>query len=225
MPDPHSLLRGAGVSGAIGVPRLPIPQLYLRTVLALLAEAGTRLQGKRSVSDVLGEDAISNLLKAEMDRVYETSEATPILWDLRVDTQYDPEDPQKICEIDFKFRWSLYPDDTSPYLAVEAKKLHGIGYKRADKYVDEGVMDFVLGKYGRGHDHGIMLGYVVVGPIGGAVSGVTEALASRRVACRVSSDLAADSSLCPHPHTHCSTHLQHHTDAPIRLVHLFLDLS
>ena len=86
-------------------------------------------------------------------------------------------------------------------------------------------MDFVVGKYGRGHNYGIMLGYVLVGPLITAVARVSQAMKKRKVQTAECAAFAPNNSLCPHPYTHHSTHLQQGAAAPITLIHVFLDFS
>jgi hypothetical protein len=110
-------------------------------------------------------------------------------------------------------------------LAVEAKLLRGRGSSLAGKYVDEGVMDFVAGRYSRGHDHGVMLGYVVAPPPASAVAKVAAAMAKRRAKTREVSSMALNQSLTSHPGTYHSKHLQVDATAPLTVVHVFLDLT
>ncbi|NUO84037.1 hypothetical protein HUU05_28515, partial [candidate division KSB1 bacterium] len=95
----------------------------------------------------------------------------------------------------------------------------------AGKYVDEGVMDFVEGKYGRGHNYGIMLGYLVVAPLDKAVAKVISAMNARKATTFEKSPCQPDVALCFHPHTHRSSHLQREINNVITLVHVFLDFS
>ena len=154
-----------------------------------------------------------------------TSPAGSFTWDYRVNTAADPANPLREGEIDIKFRWHVLPASNSRYLAVEAKRLFGTGKYRADNYVTKGVMDFVTGKYARNHSYGIMLGYVVVGPLPKAVDAVSDAMAIRRTLTAEHSSFCPDTSMCTHPYSHHSTHIQQPTHAPITLIHMFLDLT
>jgi hypothetical protein len=171
------------------------------------------------------ENPITYYLCSEMDQIQHTRKSDVIWWDPRVNTQNDPNDPLSRCEIDIKFRWTEYPTDNDRYLAVEAKRLFGKGSSRADEYVEEGVMDFVKGKYGRGHNYGIMLGYVLVGPLSKVINAIDNAMTSRKVQTAEHSPFTLNNSLCSHLYTHHSAHLQLGTFTLITLVHLFLDFS
>src|SRR5258708_38610061 len=137
---------------------------------------------------------------------------------------YNPEDPLDRCEIDIKFDWFEYPQNPERYLAVEAKKLYGIGASLAGDYVEEGVMDFVNGKYSGGHNYGIMLGYIVLGPRGVAITAVKTAMNKRSIMTNEQQFFSLNSSFCSHPDTHHSAHLPVSNAPIITLIHLFLDL-
>ena len=171
------------------------------------------------------ENRITYYLSAEMTNSQRSGKSDIISWDFRVHTQSDPSDPQSICEIDFKFRWSEYPNDYDRYLAAEAKRLFGKGDSLAGKYVEGGIMDFVTAKYGRGHNYGIMLGYVLVGPLTKAIAAVNEAMTTRKGQTAEYLPYTPKNSLCTHPYTHHSIHMQHGTATLITLIHVFLDFS
>ncbi len=213
-------------SSAIGSPKLPLRTAYVRAALALIVAGATRLRARSVVTDAMIENNITYLLVHEMSQAQKLGVlgvSGILLFDSRVNTAADPTDPLVRGEIDIKFRWEEYPNLHERYLAVEAKKLRGKGHSLADKYVTGGVADFVSAKYSRGHDHGIMLGYIVVPPTAAAIAKVATVMNKRRSTTGEQSPFATDSSLCSHPETHRSVHQQTGTSAPITLVHLFLD--
>lgn len=212
------------VHGAIGIPSLPIRPNYVRAALALIVEGAKALSARNVVSDDLNENEITYYLSNEMKKVQQRLGSDIPIWNFRVHHQ-STEDPLAICEIDFKFQWFTYASDFDRYLAAEAKKLRGRGKSWADKYVDEGVLDFVSGKYGRGHDFAIMMGYVVVGPLDRAISRVKEIMGKRRQKTAESSAFAPSGALTQHPGTHHSAHVQTGAMQAMTLVHLFLDFS
>jgi hypothetical protein len=218
---------GSADNSSYGTPSLQIKPQYIQAALELLIDGANRLRAKNLITVHMDEDPITNFLSFEMKNAQRAGKSDIIFWDIRVDTQSDFTDPQHIGEIDFKFRWSEYPDpnDYDRYLAVEAKRLFGKGDSLSGKYVEKGLMDFVVGKYGRGHNYGIMLGYVLVGPLATAVARVSHAMKKRKVLTKEHSAFTANCSLCPHPNTHHSAHLQQGTATLITLVHVFLNFS
>src|SRR6266699_5988853 len=212
-------------SASYGNPQLQNKQLYSLAALDFIVKGAIKLQTKKVITAKTFENHITYYLCSEMEQIQMTRKSDIIWWDPLVDTQNDPDDPLSRGEIDIKFRWAEYPSDNDRYLAVEAKRLFGKGSSRADEYVEKGVMDFVNAKYGRGHNYGIMLGYILVGPLTKAVAAVDSAMNTRKLQTAEHSALAPNSSLCLHPYTHHSIHLQQGTATLITLVHVFLDFS
>src|SRR5712692_6143817 len=134
-------------NSSYGEPRLQIKRRYILAALDVLVEGATKLRIKNIVTAKTYENPITYLLCSEMDQIQHARKSDVIWWDPRVNTQNDPNDPLSRCEIDIKFRWAAYPSDNDRYLAVEAKRLFGKDSSRADEYVEEGIMDFVVGKY------------------------------------------------------------------------------
>ncbi len=208
-----------------GIPYFPISQLYVRAALAILVAGWRRLQARNIVTPDLAEDDITLYLSDEMKSAQREGVSDIINWDPQVGTQSNPQNPLEMLKIDMKFRWHQYPNDNDRYLAAEAKKLRGKGSSLAGDYVDEGVMRFVKARYGRGHDYGIMMGYVVVPTLPSAISRVEEAMTKRKTITHECLLLNRNNSLCPHQFTYHSQHVQNGSKVPITLVHLFLDLS
>ena len=213
-------------NGSLGRPPLPLRQTYLPAVLDLLLIGACDLQAKGLISSSMPENRISVLLDRQMRAARMANSASDILsWFMRTSIPEDPEGPSDLVEPDFLFTWGPYPSRADPSLFVEAKRLRGTGRSLAGDYVDEGVMRFVDGSYGRGHDYGIMMGYVVVDPISSAISSVAVAMGYRKQETRQQSGFAPDNAICTYPTTHHSQHLQQATAQPITLVHIFLDFS
>ena len=209
----------------LGTPHFPIPQLYVRSALAILVAGWARLRPKGLVTPDLAEDNITAYLSDEMKNVQREGISDIINWDPQVGTQSNPQNPLEVLKIDIKFRWDQYPNDNDRYLAVEAKKLRGKGHSLAGDYVEEGVMRFVAARYGWGHDYGIMIGYVIVPTVSSAVLRVGEAMKKRKIKTGECSALSPSSYLCPHPFTYHSGHLQNGTGVKMTLVHIFMEFS
>ena len=212
-------------SGAIGTSHIPLRIAFVKAALHLIVAGASTLRAKKVITSTMSENNITYHLEHEMDGAQRDGIARALRFGVRVDTKAVDDNPEVRGEIDIKFWSSGFPYRHDYYLAVEAKKLRGSGDSLADKYVTGGVADFVSAKYSRGHDYGIMLGYVVVPPLTIALAKVMQAMASRRAETREEQGLYPDASLIDHPHTHLSEHLQQGNDAPIRLVHLFLDFT
>lgn len=208
-----------------GKPGLSIDIAYIRAALALLVAGAVRLQAQKVVNTSTNEDPITYLLDKEMRLVQHASANDIIRWVIQPNIQRDPIDPLLRCVPDFMFIWEDEEADPDLCLYAEAKKLFGTGPSLADKYVEEGLLDFVEARYGRNHNFGIMVGYILKGPLNQAVSSVQRAMNVRKMKTAEQSEFTLNNSLCSHPYTHHSSHLQRGATAPMTLVHLFLDFS
>jgi len=207
----------------LGTPHFPIPPLYLHSALQILIAGWERLRGKNLLTPELAEDDITAYLSNEMKSAQRDGVSDIINWDPQVGTQTNQNNPLEVLKIDIKFRWDQYPNDNDRYLAAEAKKLRGKGTSLAGAYVEEGVMRFLTARYGRGHDYGIMIGYIIVPPVNTAVAKVGKAMTKRKTKTREQSCLTYDGLLCSNPNTYTSSHIQEGTNCCINLVHLFFD--
>lgn len=111
--------------------------------------------------------------------------------------------------------------DHDPHLVIECKRLSGADASLCREYVVSGVDRFTSGKYGRDHQIGFMVGYLVSGTAQLAVDGVNRYLTNKgRDAERLRS-----SKLVPtcwvltstHPRSRCTTDINlHHTHLRLR---------
>ena len=217
---------GSTSNGSLGRPSLPLRELYVPAVLEILLVGASALQAGRFVDPSMFENRISALLDQHMRAARFASNSSDILsWFMRASIPNESERPPDLVEPDFIFTWGTYPSREDPSLLVEAKRLRGAGDTLAGDYVDEGVMRFVEGSYGKEHEYGIMMGYVQVASVSGAVSSVNTAMDNRKDRTRQLSEFVPDNSLCTYPDTHHSSHLQQVTSQPITLVHVFVDFS
>ena len=209
---------------AIGTPRLPIGSAFVRSVLDLLANGAANLNAKQSVVPSMREDHISQRLNEEMEALHRGSDSDIVNWSMRP-TRSAPGRPDGTFEVDFAFHANRYPRDQRWYLGVEAKKLSSTASQLATQYVREGVLRFVTGRYSLGHDHAVMLGYVVTGPMDGAVTRVKTAMERNAVRTRQLAQFSADRAVYGHPYIYSSSHLQGDAHESFKLVHLLVDLS
>ena len=108
---------------------------------------------------------------------------------------------EELGRIDLRFSHSPNPRE-DVYFAFECKRLNVVdsaGRRRslAGKYVKDGMMRFVEGKYARNLDKGGMLGYVMDGDVAGAIGLVGESITERRVELRCRNGGLQPSSIRP----------------------------
>ena len=213
-------------NSSLGRPTLPLRELYVPAVLDMLLGGVRDLQARGLVNSSMSEDMISTLISQRMHAARMANNSSDIInWVMQPSIPIDPKRSLELVEPDFLFTWGLYPSREDPSLIVEAKRLQGTGPSLAGNYVGQGVVRFVDGRYGRGHDYGIMLGYVVVASVSSAISRVSAAMHRHKGQTQQSSAFAPDNSLCTYPNTHHSSHSQRVTNQPITLVHIFVDFS
>ena len=211
-------------SQAIGAPRLPIGSAFVGSVMDLLATGAANLHAKHSVTLRMREDRISQRLNEEMEALHRGSESDIVNWSMRP-ARSAPGRPDDTFEVDFSFHANRFPRDQRWYLGVEAKKLGSAASRLANLYVREGVLRFVKGQYSLGHDHAVMLGYVVAGPMDGAVTRVKTAMDRNAARTRQLAQFSPDRDVYDHPHIYSSRHLQDGAQEPFKLVHLLVNLS
>ena len=209
--------------GFIGTPRLPIALAFVKSVLELLVAGTTSLQARQVVTPDMKEDGISQRLDEEMQALHRGSYSDIVSWSMRP-VRTAPGSPDDTFVVDFSFYANILPRNPDWYLAVEAKRLRGRGRSLAATYVKHGVVRFVTGKYSLGHDHAIMLGYVVVPPTDSAITRVKDSMELRASKTRQKTTFTADSTICTHPYTYTTEHCQVGAMEAFRLVHVFVEL-
>lgn len=208
---------------SIGTPELPIAQAFVKSVLELVAGGVAQLKAKRVIGPNSREDTISQHLNDEMECLYRGSHSDIVNWSMRP-VRTIPGTPQKTFEVDFSFYFNTFPRDQRRYLAVEAKRLRGRGASLASTYVKQGVLRFVKGKYSLGHDHAVMLGYVVVPPFVSAIDKVKAAMDGHAHETHERTGFSPNTFFGPYPSTYVSRHEQIGAGRPFTLVHLIADL-
>ncbi|GCE18643.1 hypothetical protein [Dictyobacter kobayashii] len=159
-------------------------------------------------------------------KAYRRSNGSDIVkWRLQTNIQRDPSNVLLRCIPDFVFIWEDEESDPDLCLYGEAKRLFGTGASLAGKYVEEGLLDYTEGRYGRGHNYGIMIGYVLAAPLSKAVDAVKKAMNDRKAITAEISPFTLSNSFSSHLFTHQSTHLQNGFKDPMTIIHLFLDFS
>ena len=206
-------------SECVGTPSFSIRSGYLKTALNLLICGTERIKRKDSFSPDTFENTITKKLVSEMHAEQDETE-----YSIRVDIFPGVlNDPDELAQLDIRFTWDDYRPNS--YLAVEAKRLRGMVATLAGPYVEEGVMDFIDGKYSRGHNYGIMLGYVLSKPINKAISAVEDALQKRKETTNETSSFEVD-GVIEYPLTYKSVHAQKNDEmTEIIIFHVFVDLA
>ena len=160
--------------------RTLISSQFVSTVLKLLSDGIAQLRANKAVASNMDENSISARLNDAMEEIHRGSDSDILNFALRP-IRTVPRQPSQAFEPDFTFHYYVMPRDNQKYLTVEAKRLRGTGSSLAGPYVVCGVCRFVQGKYSLGHDHAVMLGYVVVPQLTDAIQRVKNQMDSRSI--------------------------------------------
>ncbi|NMG83676.1 MAG: hypothetical protein GIS02_05685 [Methanosarcinales archaeon] len=117
----------------VGEPPFPTPSGYLKTALNLLICGTERIKRKYSFSPDTFENPITMKLVSEMHAKQDETKHS-----IRVDIFPGVLNaPDELAQLDIRFTWDDYRPNS--YLAVEAKRLYGMGATLAGPYVEEGL--------------------------------------------------------------------------------------
>lgn len=136
-----------------------------------------------------------------------------------VGTRASPTSDKPEGRIDIKI---IYSFDEAEYFGMECKRVTSKNSRLAKKYVDEGVMRFVTGKYSPGHDCAAMLGFVIDGNSNGCINLIRNQLSRKSQETCMEENWAVDTSFGSKPNLYGTCHRQQGRSFLFRLLHLFL---
>ncbi len=215
--------------------RPPAPPDFLRpedtilpiiaAVLRIAAEAWNRVlrDGVLNATHRRDEPAIAGLLRHRMVIVEREREPREPELKIKPEVGVTAEDEEIVVgSIDIEVVYSLGDE---PDLRVECKRVSGSEQDDAKglarEYVKEGVLRFV-GKYGRGHAWGIMVGFVVDGNVAAAVALLAQYITSyQNEPPHVLRAWGREARLGSHDNLFSTCHRKQ-GGSPIELLHLFL---
>ncbi len=121
--------------------------------------------------------------------------------------------------IDFKVMYSFDEDE---YFGIECKRISSNNNKLVRKYVNEGLLRFIDGKYSLGHDWAAMLGFVVDGKSTECIKMVADYLTKAKGKNRMKSDWTNETRFGPHRDLYRTRHHQRGRSSLMTVLHLFL---
>ena len=197
----------------------------IAAVLGIVVRAWDRvlLDGALSETHRRNEPATAGLLRHRM--VLVECERTPRLPRMKIKPEVGvtSEDEETVVgSIDIEIIYSLGDE---PELRLECKRVSSTkeddDKSLAREYVAQGIMRFV-GKYGRGHAWGVMVGFVVDGNAAGAARLIAEYITQyKNEPPHVLRDWAPEARFGPHDNLFNTCHRKV-GGSPIELLHLFL---
>lgn len=121
--------------------------------------------------------------------------------------------------IDFKVMYSFDEDE---YFGIECKRISSNNNKLVKKYVNEGLLRFIDGKYSLGHDWAAMLGFVVDGKSIECIKMVADYLTKAKGKNRMKSDWTTETRFGPQRDLYRTRHHQRGRSSLMTVLHLFL---
>lgn len=210
-----------GPEPPIGRPSFALSRDHLATAIDLLCRGSAH--ARPVVSPGMLEVPITILVKKAMLRLKRQLGLTNIEITGELEL-LDANDPSAAVQgrIDITPKFLHQFGDEEAYLGVECKRVAPDDSSLNGRYISQGVDRFATGKYGRGHQWGMMLAYVLKLPLGTLAGEIDN---------RITKSYGATAKLkamsC-HPDAlsmHEGAVEQAPGDHSIRLIHLFVDMS
>ena len=207
----------------IGEPSLGLAVDTIATVLDLVEAGWQAACAKRELTSASQETDIAGRLAREMIAEKRKRRISHFRIEEEVGTRASLSSPKPEGRIDIKIIYSFAEEE---YFGVECKRVSG---SKSDglskKYVENGVMRFVSGKYSPGHGWAAMIGFVVDGDPAGAVKLIAEAIAAAGNAAGICDEWASEKRFGNHNHLYVTRHGQLPASRAVRILHLFLSLN
>lgn len=119
----------------------------------------------------------------------------------------------------------IYSWDEREYFGMECKRVSGNSKVLAEKYVKDGVIRFVSGKYSSGHHFGAMLGFVIDGKTTECISLISEQLNKKQTETQQIESWAIEQNFLTKQKLYRTRHNQTGIQSSITLLHLFLSIE
>lgn len=208
----------------LGKPTFLLPRDIIATVLDITVTAWSFVLARKEVNNAtLETDIAGHLGKAMLE---EKNQRPTLKQQFRIEeevgTRSSLNTPKPEGRIDIKI---IYSFDEGEYFGLECKRISGTDRALARKYVTQGLMRFIDGKYSPGHDWAAMLGFVIDGDLAGCVQLVHKGLVQTRRATNMNGDWIIESSFGPYKGLYSSRHRQANRKSIISVLHLFLTVS
>lgn len=199
--------------------RLPLD--IIATVLDITMVGWSHVISSKQVSISSTEPEIAGHLGREMtlEKNSRSGLKNQIRIEEEVGTRSSPTSKKPEGRIDIKI---IYSFDEAEYFGMECKRITSKNSRLAKKYVDEGIMRFVTGKYSPGHDFAAIIAFVIDGKLTDCVDLVRARLTkSCQEACLVE-DWAIEPDFGLQNDLYRTVHRQQSQSVLLRLLHLFL---
>jgi hypothetical protein len=116
----------------------------------------------------------------------------------------------------------IYSFDENEYFGIECKRVNSVGRKLALKYVEDGVMRFVDGRYALGHSLGLMLGFIVDNQKKRTIGAVKREISNHRIELHTTMNWRRERGYGGYPNLYRTGHEQYPSKSTIILIHCFV---
>jgi hypothetical protein len=191
------------------------------TILQIVSSAANRIVKERLVDAKWEENKITNQLRQKVvEEKNLLNEERGGELALRVEGEVGTFHTTE-GRIDIKV---IYDWDEKNYFGIECKRLSGKNKGLDKKYVTDGLMRFITGKYSQGHQWGMMVGYVTDGLCERAIQFVQERIDEHRTCLRIEKEFTRETQFNNYSTLHSSRHRQKITATIIMILHYFFEI-
>ncbi len=209
----------------LGKPSGVLLRNVIATVFDITIIAWSHVQSNRQVSASSSEPEIAGHLGRAM--LIEKRQRPKLDQQIRIEEEVGIRSslvaPKPEGRIDIKI---IYSFNENEYFGMECKRISSTNKELATKYVVEGVMRFVTGKYSPGHDWSSMLGFVIDGNITGSIDMIQNHLLVRNLDTQMENNSwALEQSFGTYNNVFRTRHRQYRRNSPMTILHLFLNIN
>lgn len=207
----------------IGSPSFDLATEVIATILDLLQVGWSRVLARKVLTCKSLEPDIAGQLGREVLAEKRRRGIQNLRIEEEVGTRSSPESPKPERRIDIKV---IYSFDEDEYFGIECKRVSG---RKSDglarKYVQNGVLRFVSGKYSPGHQWAAMVGFVIDDKMPASVKLIAEEISARANELGLDGSWLAETQFCKPDHIYRTRHKQVGRPTLLTILHLFLNLN
>jgi hypothetical protein len=209
-------------TNAVGQPTLALLRDIIATVLDVTISSWSHLLTRKEVNAKSSEPDIAGRLGGAMIAEKNRRNLKNFRIEEEVGTRSSLNAPRTEGRIDIKI---IYSFDEREYFGIECKRVSGKSKALAKKYIDQGVMRFVTGKYSPNHEWGAMLGFVIDGDADGCINLVRSYLTKTHKTNCMMDKWEIVKNFISYQHLYRTSHRQTIYNSPVTILHLFLTIA
>ena len=205
-------------------PNNSLLQDIIATVLDITVTAWKEVLRKEEICATSSEPDIAGCLGRAM--IIEKNKRPGIKSQLRIEeevgTRSSPEITRTDGRIDIKI---IYSFDEAEYFGMECKRVSSKDSRLAKQYILGGMMRFVTGKYGLGHNWGALLAFVIDGNPAESVNLICRQLINYHRRTHMKSNWIIESGFGTYEHLYHTRHQQYSQKSLMTILHFFLSIA